>query len=62
MKELDLNVYDVQGMSKEEMQKTDGGILGALAVGFLGALIYDICKDPSDSWSSFSAGMSDGLR
>lgn len=62
MRNLDLNTYGIQSMSKEEIQKINGGIIGALALGFLGTLIYDICKDPSDSWSSFSAGMRDGLK
>lgn len=62
MKNLDLNALGVETMSMQEMKTTDGGIIAALAVGFLGALIYDICKDPKGSWDSFSEGMRDGFN
>jgi hypothetical protein len=48
MKNLDLNNYGVQEMNAEEMQTTEGGIFGILALlgGFIvGAIIKHFTED-----------------
>ncbi|MDD4971355.1 MAG: hypothetical protein PHT07_18145 [Paludibacter sp.] len=60
MKNLNLNKYGVQEMNAGEMNKTDGGILAALAIIgaaiLVGCVVEEITEGPSKCWNDFMKG------
>ena len=59
MNTLDLNAYGVQEMTKEEMQKTNGGgfftVLGVVlgAIGII-CIAIAICRQIREDWASLA--------
>ena len=62
MKNLNLDAFDVQGMSTQEMKQTDGGWVLAVCAALAMSIAYDLVSNGPDTISSFQDGFNDGYK